>query len=611
MTPKVRNFAALLAATLTIASCPALWAQDAAHKLTVMDEFQLHLPTDPQISPDGKKIAYVRRFADSMTDKRYSNLWIINTDGTDHRPLTTGNRSDASPRWSPDGMRLAYLSDADGKQQLFVRWMDTGQTARITNLEQAPDAIAWSPDGKMLTFSALVPGKGPHIADLPAPPSGAKWADPPTVYDRLVYQFNVTDGSLRPLTNRKGPDNAPAVSPNGKFIAYTGFDDRYQGHQTTKLYLMNRDGAGSHSLSDKLDRDVQDPQWAPDSTGIYFRYDDQGDSKIGFYLVDGTFKKIADHLAATTGAGGSGTFYLAHTGMLALTYGRPDNPGDVAILNNGAMKVLTSLNEELLTQKKPGHVEEFSFESSKDNRKIQGWIVHPPDFDPTKKYPLVLEIHGGPFADYGDRFDFEKQVLASRGYVVLYTNPRGSTSYGEEFANLIHHAYPGDDYSDLNSGVDAVIAKGYIDTNNLFVTGGSGGGVLTCWTIEHTDRFRAAAALYPVINWYSFALTSDIPFITKYWFPGLPWENTDNYMQRSLTNLVAKAKTPTLVMTGEADYRTPISEAEQFYAALKLLNVDTVLVRVPEEPHGIARRPSHHIAKMLYIAGWFEQHKSK
>ncbi len=685
MTPKVRTFAALLAATLTITSCPALWAQVASHKLTAMDEFQLQLPTDPQISPDGKKIAYVRRFADPMSDKRYSNLWIINTDGTDHRPLTTGNRSDASPRWSPDGLRLAYLSDADGKQQLYVRWIDSGQTARITNLEQAPDAIAWSPDGKMLSFSALVPGQGPHIADLPAAPSGAKWADPPTVYDRLVYrfngtgylkpgymqvfvvnaeggaprqvsngdfpnggnefgpsraswtpdgkyllvsvnrhpesdheyfddevyEFNVSDGSLRPLTNRKGPDNAPAVSPNGKFIAYTGFDDRYQGHQTTKLYLMNRDGTGSHSLSDKLDRDVQDPQWAPDSTGIYFRYDDQGDSKVGFYLVDGTFKKIADHLAATTGAGGSGTFSLARTGMIALTYGRPDNPGDVAILNNGAMKVLTSLNEELLTQKKPGHVEEFSFESSKDNRKIQGWIVHPPDFDPTKKYPLVLEIHGGPFADYGDRFDFEKQVLASRGYVVLYTNPRGSTGYGEEFANLIHHAYPGDDYSDLNSGVDAVIAKGYIDTNNLFVTGGSGGGVLTCWTIEHTDRFRAAAALYPVINWYSFALTSDIPFITKYWFPGLPWDNTDSYMQRSLTNLVAKVKTPTLVMTGEADYRTPISEAEQFYEALKLLNVDTVLVRVPEEPHGIARRPSHHIAKMLYIAGWFEQHKSK
>src|SRR5713101_2915083 len=458
MTLKAGIVAATLAATLTIASGPALWAQDPSHKLTAMDEFQLQLPTDPQISPDGKRIAYVRRFADPMTDKRYSNLWIINTDGTDHRPLTTGNRSDVSPRWSPDGLRLAYLSDADGKQQIYIRWMDTGQTARITNLEQSPDAIAWSPDGKMLSFSALVLGKGPHIADLPAPPSGAKWADPPTVYDRLVYrfngsgylkpgymqifvvdseggaprqvsngnfpnggnqfgpsraswtpdakylivsvnrhpesdheyldsevyEFNVTDGSLRPLTTRKGPDNSPEVSPNGKLIAYTGFDDRYQSHQTTKLYLMNRDGSNSHSLSDKLDRDIQDPQWAPDNSGVFFRYDDQGDSKIGFFSVDGTLIKITDHLASTTGAGGSGTFSLARTGMIALTYGRPDNPGDIAISNMGAMKVLTSLNQELLAQNKPGHVEEIRFKSSKDNREIQGWIVHPRISTPPK-----------------------------------------------------------------------------------------------------------------------------------------------------------------------------------------------------------------------------------
>jgi len=421
----------------------------------------------------------------------------------------------------------------------------------------------------------------------------------------------VADGSLRALTNRKGPDGSPTVSPNGKWIAYTGFDDRLQGHQTTQLYLMNRDGTGSHSLSDKLDRDIADPQWAPDNSGVYFRYDDQGDTKIGFYSTEGALKKIVDHVASTTNAGGGGSFSIAHNGTIAMTYGRPDIPGDIATLTGGAMKVLTSLNQDLLTQKKPGHVEEIIYESSKDKRKVQGWIIQPPDFDPAKKYPLVIEIHGGPFANYGDRFDFEKQVLASRGYVVLYTNPRGSTSYGEEFSNLIHHAYPGDDFDDLNSGVDAVIAKGYIDTNNLFVSGGSGGGVLTCWMIEHTERFRAAVSLYPVINWYSFALTSDIPFITKYWFAGNPWDNTDSYMQRSLTNLVAKVKTPTLVMTGEADYRTPISESEQFYEALKLLNVETVLVRVPEEPHGIGRRPSHHVAKMLYIAGWFDQHKAK
>lgn len=673
-----------LVATFVPALPGVLRAQEPSHKLTVMDEFQLQLPTDPQISPDGKNIVYVRRFADPMTDRRYSNLWLVNSDGTNHRPLTSGNHNDASPRWSPDGTRLAYLSDTDGKQQLYIRWMDTGQTARITNLDQSPESIAWSPDGKMLSFSSLVLGKGPHLADLPTPPAGAKWADPPTAYDRLVYRFNgagylkpgymqifvvpadggaprqitngnfpnggnefgpnrvswtpdgkflivsvnrhpesdheyfdtevyefsVADGSLRALTSRKGPDNSPVVSPDGKWIAYTGFDDRYQGHQTTKLYLMKRDGTGSHSISDKLDRDIGSPEWAPDGSGVYFDYNDQGDTKLGFLSTDGAPKKIADHVAASLSAYGGGSFSVSHSGLIAFTYGRTDIPGDIAVSNMGAIKVLTTLNQELLAQKKPGHVEEISYESSKDQRKIQGWIVQPPDFDPSKKYPLILEIHGGPFGDYGDRFDFEKQVWASMGYVVLYTNPRGSTSYGEEFANLIHHAYPGDDFYDLNSGVDAVIAKGYIDTNNLYVAGGSGGGVLTAWTIEHTERFRAAACLYPVINWYSFVLTSDIPWTAKYWFPGNPWDNTEQYMQRSLTNLVAKVKTPTVVMTGEADFRTPISEAEQFYEALKLLNIDAVLVRVPEEPHGISRRPSHHIAKMLYVAGWFQQHKA-
>jgi dipeptidyl aminopeptidase/acylaminoacyl peptidase len=678
-------FATAVAALVFTAHVPALHAQESSNKLTAMDEFQIQLPTDPQISPDGKKIVYVRGFADPMTDRRYGNLWIINADGTDHRALTTGNHGDSSPRWSPDGTRLAYLSDVDGKQQIYIRWMDSGQTARITNLDQSPSSINWSPDGKLISFASLVPAKGPHLADLPAPPAGAKWADPATMYDRLVYRFNgagylkpgfmqifvvsadggaprqisngnfpnggsefgpnravwtpdgkylivsinrhaeseheyldtevyeftVADGSVRALTNRKGPDNAPAISPDGKWIAYTGFDDRYQGHQTTKLYVMKRDGTSPHSISDKLDRDIQNPTWAPDNSGVYFQYNDHGDTKIGFLSPEGTLKPVAEHVASTTNAGGSGSFTISHSGVIAYTYGRTDIPGDIAVINMGAMKVLTSLNQELFEQKKPGRVEEINYESSKDQRKIQGWVVFPPDFDATKKYPLILEIHGGPFGDYGDRFDFEKQVWASMDYVVVYTNPRGSTSYGEEFSNLIHHAYPGDDFYDLNSGVDAVIAKGYIDTNNLFVTGGSGGGVLTCWTIEHTERFRAAAALYPVINWYSFALTSDIPFITKYWFPGNPWDNTDQYMQRSLTNLVSKVKTPTLVMTGEADFRTPISEAEQFYEALKLLNIDTVLVRVPEEPHGISRRPSHHVAKMLYVAGWFQEHKAK
>ena len=239
-------------------------------------------------------------------------------------------------------------------------------------------------------------------------------------------------------------------------------------------------------------------------------------------------------------------------------------------------------------------------------------MIKPPDFNPSRKYPIILEIHGGPFASYGSHFDYEKQGLAAKDYVVLYTNPRGSTSYGGEFGNLIHHAYPGDDFYDLNSGVDAAIAKGYDDPDNVFVTGG---GLLTCWMIGRSKRFRAAASLYPVINRYSWIGTADIGSrMVNYWFPSAPWdsaENLQNYEERSLLSVVKNVQTPTLVMTGEEDYRTPIEEAEQYYRALKLLKVESVLVRVPGEGHGISKRPSHQMAKVAYISDWFDQHKKQ
>jgi dipeptidyl aminopeptidase/acylaminoacyl peptidase len=273
---------------------------------------------------------------------------------------------------------------------------------------------------------------------------------------------------------------------------------------------------------------------------------------------------------------------------------------------------VASANDGLLSQRTLSPAESLWWSSSKDGRKIHGFLLRPPDFDPARKYPLILEIHGGPFSNYGDRFDFEKQYYASRGYLVLYTNPRGSTSYGGEFGNLIHHAYPGDDFHDLDSGVDAVVAKGFVDTDNLFVTGGSGGGVLTCWMIGRSNRFRAAAAGYPVINWTSFALTSDIPVLTtRYWFESPPWDDPESYAKRSLLSVVKNVKTPTLVITGDEDYRTPIAESEQYYQALKLRGVEARLVRVPGEPHGIRRRPSHWMAKVLAIGSWFDDHRKR
>jgi dipeptidyl aminopeptidase/acylaminoacyl peptidase len=665
---------------LGLVTTAAVMAQPKRPPLKAEDIFNMQSVSDPQISPDGQRIVYVRGFADIMQDRRYGNLWIINADGSNHRPLVTGPITASSPRWAPDGTRLAYVTSEDGHSQIFVRWMDTGETARVTSLENAPSGIEWSPDGKQISFATFVPSEPVKLAQMPKAPPGAKWAEPPVLYDKPIYRFNgagylkpgythvfvvaadggtprqitsgnffyggpgvnaspatwspdskslliaanrhddyelnpadteiyefsLEDGSVRVLTDRRGPDGDPDIAPDNKHIAYTGYDERFQGYQVTRLYIMNRDGSGSHDISGKLDRSVRAVRWAPDGSGVYFIFDDQGDTKLGFYSISGQLKVVTSHLPL------GGSYSVAHNGAIAYVHTLPDVPGGVAVVSPGRSeaKVLTDLNRDLLAQRTLGRTEEFWFTSSVDNRKIQGWVLTPPGFTPGKKYPLILEIHGGPFSNYGDRFDLEKQMYAAHGYVVVFINPRGSTSYGEEFGNLIHHAYPGDDFYDLNSAVDAVIAKGYVDPNNLFVTGGSGGGVLTCWMIGRTTRFRAAASLYPVIDWYSFALTADIPIIVvKYWFPGMPWDYPEQYTKRSVISLVKNVKTPTLLMTGESDYRTPISQAEEYYEALKLQQIETVLMRVPEEPHGITIRPSHHIAKLLSVVGWFDKHR--
>ncbi|MEO1655165.1 MAG: S9 family peptidase, partial [Bacteroidota bacterium] len=297
-------------------------------------------------------------------------------------------------------------------------------------------------------------------------------------------------------------------------------------------------------------------------------------------------------------------------GRYAYTLGGTEHPADLGLGEGNQVRRITRVNDDLFAQKKIGKVEEIRYKSSFDQREIQGWVVTPPDFDPNKKYPLLLEIHGGPFASYGSVFSAEVQLYAAAGYVVLYTNPRGSTSYGAEFGNLIHHNYPNQDYDDLMSGVDAVIAKGYIDPEQLYVTGGSGGGVLTAWIVGKTDRFRAAVVAKPVINWYSFVLYADNPnFFYRYWFPGKPWDHLEHYMKRSPISLVGNVKTPTMLLTGEADFRTPISESEQYYAALKLEGVETAMVRIPGASHGIANRPSNLVGKVAAILSWFEKYK--
>lgn len=684
---KTRTTAALLCFAAVFAFSAPTLGEDRpgvpARRFEPLDVFDLEYATDPQISPDGEKVVYVRNFFDIMKDRRRSNLWIVNFDGSDHRPLTTGNSNDFSPRWSPDGTRLLYASGSDGETQLYVRWMDTGQTAQLAHLTSKPQHVTWSPDGKWIALAMLLRDPSEPFVELPKKPEGAEWAEPAKVirklkyradgagylkdgffqlfvlpseggtprqitsgpfhhedapswtpdgeslvfsanrhddweYDPLnseVYEVSLRDGSVIQRTDRQGPDISPVVSPEGNRIAYVGFDDKFQGYQVERLYVMDRDGSGKKVLTSGFDRDVASPSWGPEGEGLYFQYDDHGDTKIGYVTLDGVVQEIADNLGGTTLGRpyASGSFSVAAGGRFAFTKTSVAYPADVAVGVRGESRRarVTRLNDDLLAHRQLGEVEEFWYTSSYDGRKIQGWIVKPPGFDASRRYPLILEIHGGPFANYGNRFSVEMQWYAAAGYVVLYTNPRGSTGYGEEFGNLIHHNYPGQDYDDLMSGVDAVIERGYVDEKNLFVTGGSGGGVLSSWVIGKTDRFRAAVVAKPVINWYSFVLTTDhYDFFYKYWFPGFPWDHPEHYLARSPLSLVGNVKTPTMLLTGEDDYRTPMSESEQYYQALKLRRVETVLVRVPGASHRIAARPSNLIAKVLHVLKWFETHRT-
>ena len=644
---------------------------------------------DPQISPDGKWVVYTLGWNDRMSDAMYSNLWIAGVDGKDHRPLTQGNFRDTSPRWSRDGKRLAYLSNRSGKAQIHVRWMDSGQEARITDLEQTPANIAWSPDGQWIAFSKRVPARPDWRVDMAAPP-GAKWADPPIVVTRLrwradglgliptgyahifvvpavggaprqitsgdfdhvgaqdarrgggglawtpdgesilascqctpeadyqlegpdIYAFRVKDGAVRQLTNRKGPDLNPAPSPDGKKIAYTGFDFKHHSYTVANLYVMDADGRNPKLLTAKLDRDVIHPRWTADSSGIYFIIEDRGASHLYLARLDGTVKPITSGAQrfSTSYAENEG-FTIAPNGQVAISRSAALEPPDIVtfpVTEAARVTRLTASNDSLLADRKLGEVEEITYDSF-DGRAIQGWIVKPPGFDASRKYPLILDIHGGPHAMYGLEFNHQRQVFAARGFVVLYTNPRGSTGYGEEFGNIIHGNYPGDDYKDLMAGVDAMLKRGYIDEKRLAVTGGSGGGLLTAWIIGQTDRFAAAVSQYPVTNWITQVGTADSGYVhAALWMKGMPWENPEQYLKRSPIFYAKNFKTPTMVITGEQDLRTPIAESEELYFALKARKVDAVLVRIPDEPHGIrGAHPSHRIAKMEHILGWISKY---
>jgi len=648
--------------------------------LELTDIFDLEYVSDPQISPDGSRIVYVRNFKDIMTDQNHSNLWMVNFDGSDNKPLTTGNQSDTYPRWSHDGKKIIFKSDMDDeKTKLYLMWVDTRELLALTNTAEPPGAVAWSYDDQYLAFDMFVPERKEPVIQMPEKPEGAEWNAPPVYIDKLkyrndgkgyrkpgnrqlfvlpveggtprqvtfsgfdhtspiwsrdgahlyfsanfhkenemepmnseIYRISISDATINTLTSRYGPDRKPDLSPDGSKIAYLGYDDQKMSYQISRLYIMNSDGSNPELISGNLDRNIENIAWSDDGKGVYAQYTDQGNTRLAHISLAGKVEVITENLGGLTLGRpyNMASFSSSDNARFAYSLSTTDHPSDLGVADMKTAGRITRVNDDLFSFKKLGDVKEIWWNSSYDEREIQGWIVKPPDFDPEKKYPLILEIHGGPHLSYGPVFSFEVQMFAAAGYVVLYANPRGSTGYGEEFAQLIHHNYPNQDYFDLMSGVDAVIEKGYIDAHNLFVTGGSGGGVLTAWIVGKTDRFRAAVAAKPVINWYSTVLYSDIASsVPMYWFPAFPWEDPDHYLERSPITYVENISTPTMLLTGEEDLRTPMADSEQFYAALKMLDVETALVRIPGASHNISARPSNLMAKIAAILGWFEKYR--
>ncbi|WP_268408673.1 S9 family peptidase [Alteromonas sp. a30] len=592
----------------------------------------LHADYSPILSPDGEKLAYI------STASGKPQVHIKWLESGREAQMTHLTNSPSQLSWSPDGSQLAFSAFVMGRpnipvnlpgkppgakwaepatvtqevyyrfdgagylpagtNHLFVMSADGGTPRQITsgNFNHSGH-ISWTKDGKNLIFSANRHEDHEYI-----------------INNTEVFSANINTGELTQLTERFGPDFEPHVSPDGKLIAYRGFDDKFTNYENSQLYVMNIDGSNKRLLTADLDRTIEALKWAKNSRGVYIQYDDLGKGKVAYQPLKGKRKVLIENLGGKAYGRpyGGGDFDVSENGTIAFTHSLPTRPADVAINVKGKTSRLTALNEDALGHKTLGKVEEIWYKSSADNRDIQGWVVYPPDFDASKKYPLILEIHGGPVTNYGPRFSTEIQLMAARGYVVLYTNPRGSTSYGKEFANTIHLNYPSNDYDDLMSGVDVLLEKGFINEKELFVTGGSGGGVLTAWTVGHTDRFAAAVVAKPVINWYSFVLTADFyPFFYKYWFDKKPWEDLEGYMKRSPISYVGNVTTPTMLLTGESDHRTPISETEQFYQALKLNKVETAMVRIPNASHSIYRRPSNLMSKVEHILWWFDQYREE
>lgn len=590
--------------------------------------------SQPRWSPDSKQLAFIA----DVSGKRQIHLHWLTENKT--AQLSTLQKGPSNLTWSPDGKQLAFTmsvtaSDADVKQRVKkvkkpagAKWSDpavvldrvryqadgqgflkpefrqifllpaTGGTARqLTkgDFHYGSD-LQFSPDSKALVFSANL---------------DAEWEFQPR--DSNLYRLDLVSEQLSELTTMAGDESSPVFSPDGKQLAFLWQSNDLVPYSNNKLKILTLSNNTITDVAAEFDRSITSPNWLSNSSFVV-QYDDRGQRKLATLSNKGKLKELTASLGGVTQPQPylSGQYSVSENGVIAYTHGTSQRPSEVAVLQKGKSTVLTALNEDLLGHKKLAQVHEITYKSSFDGEEIQGWYMTPPDFDPAKKYPLLLEIHGGPHLAYGPQWSAEMQRYAKEGYVVFYDNHRGSSSYGERFALLLHNKYSSpEDYADHDSGVNAMLKLGFIDENNLFIGGGSAGGIATAYAIGLTNRYKAAAVVKPIINWLSKVLTGDsYTYQTFHQFPGVPWENVEHYWQRSPLSLVGNVTTPTILITGESDRRTPISESEQFYQALKLRRIDTAMVRIPGSPHGISNRPSRMIEKVEYMLAWFEKYRT-
>jgi dipeptidyl aminopeptidase/acylaminoacyl peptidase len=608
-----------------------LWsiAIDGSAHLPILSDSKNHF--NPVFSPDGAKMAYLS----SKEGKVQVYLKDVASNSTTR--VTDVAMSPSSMSFSPDGKYLAFAMFTPTKAKpLFsldfkpkgAKWAENAQYIDQTNFQR--DSMGMKRPGNMQVYVIPTIGGTPRQVTSGAHDHAGTMAWSKNAQQLIIsantrdeaefdmlnsdlFSIDINTLKVTKLTDMSGPEYSPQLSPNGKKIAFVGYEDNGKSNQLSQLYVMDSDGDNIKNLTSKLDRSVGAIKWADKGKGLYFSYDDMGKKNVAYVNLTGKISNVTNDLGGTTLGRPytSGDYDVTPKGHVVYTSSKGNRPADLAVVTKkGKVKQLTDLNGDVFDHKTVNKPALIELKSSIDNRDLQAWVVTPPNFDAQKKYPLILEIHGGPHTAYGPGYSTEVQLMAAAGYVVVYGNPRGSTSQGEEFANLIDKNYPSQDYNDLMDMVDATIAKGYIDESNLFVTGGSGGGTLTSWIIGKTDRFKASVVAKPVINWTSMIGTSDIyAFMSKYWFTDLPWNDYEQYWSRSPLSLVGNVKTPTMVLTGELDVRTPMSESEQYYGALRLQGVESSLVRIQGAYHGIAAKPSNLARKVGYILAWFDKYK--